>query len=349
VGLTLPEPRRLGRYFIEGIQVPSLPGVRASMRALIRDGVSGTRLSRAVLKSEWVDELYREGDPAYSRFADALVARLRSFDVVVFSTYCPLHPEILVSELRGATRVLGFSDDPHSTYVRGIPYLWAFDAAYYISPSYSGSMSFAELFGRVGFTKVRWMPLVLPRDYPVLDAEQIRNRSRTCCYVGNPTGSKFDRIRALKRRFGSEFEVYGRWPLHGYYGFVRPLIGESSFLRPVRSISAVEKETLYLSTKIGFNMHVSDRPAECGNMRTYEAAGFGMMSLCDRGALNLQSTIFEEGREAIYYSDLQEACALIEEFSRDDGKRTSIAQLAHRRFHSDYTWNKVWREFLDWL
>lgn len=331
------------------MQMPAVSGYRKSARLALRDGFSGVHRQRSVLKAEWVDELYRDHDPEYLRACELLVALAKNFEIVIFSTFNYLHPEIIAAELGAQTKVLGFSDDPHSTYVRGIPYLWAFDAAYFISPSYSSQTSFAELFAQIGFTKVRWLPLAQPIAYPQLSLEQITNRGQACCYVGNPTGSKLDRLAYLKRHLGNDFLIYGRWPLNGFYGFVRPLVGESPFFHKVRAVSAAEKERLYLDTKIGFNMHVSDLPAECGNMRTYETAAFGMMPLCDRGAQNLQSSIFEENTEAIYYSSSEEALEKFRHYRANDRDRAKIAFAAHRRAIKDYRWETVMLDFLRWL
>lgn len=349
VGLQLGASRTLGRFEVHGVPLAAFSGLRPSLRALLRDGPGGALYGRAVLKAEHVDDLYRSRDPVYMAAAQAVVDSLRGYDIVVFSTFSPLHPELLADRLRNKIKVLGFSDDPHSTYVRGIPYLWAFDAAYYISPGYSPQMGFAELFAKVGFERVRWLPLAQPIDYPQLTADDIRNRSVTIAYVGCPTGSKVDRLRSLDQAFGSELALFGRWRMRGYYGYVRPLLGERPFFRTVHPISHAAKKALYLDTKIGFNMHVSDMPSECGNMRTYEAAAFGMLLLSDRAGLNLQRQIFDEGTEAIYYDSIEEAIELARFYATHTEERTRIALAAHRRAHAEYTWEKVTQEFLEWV
>jgi hypothetical protein len=349
VGLRLSENRVLGRFEIHGVPLPSIAGARRSFRNLLRDGLGGSLYQRAVLKAEHLDDLYRSRDPQYMSAAMAIIESLRKFDVVIFSTYNPLHPEIILAGLRDKIKVLGFTDDPHSTYVRGIPYLWAFDAAYYVSPGYSSQMGFSELFAKIGYERVRWLPLAQPVEYPQLTLEEIRNRSMTMAYVGAPTGSKIDRLRALDEAFGSDLALFGRWRMNGYYGYIRPLLGEPPFFRTVRPITHADKLALYRNTKIGFNMHVSDMPSECGNMRTYEAAGFGMMLLSNRAGLNLQSQIFEEGTEAIYYDSIEEAIELARFYSNHTEDRTRIAFAAHRRALAEYSWEKVTYEYLDWL
>jgi spore maturation protein CgeB len=96
-------------------------------------------------------------------------------------------------------------------------------------------------------------------------------------------------------------------------------------------------------------MHVSDLPSECGNMRTYETAAFGMMPLCDRGGLNLQTQIFEDGKESIYYNDLKEAIELAHYYLKHSEERIQIAWRAHKRARAEYSWEKVMLDFLNWL
>lgn len=349
LGVVLPQPIRLGNFEIHGESMPVIEGFTGSMRDILRNGINGFRNSHAFIKAEFIDELYRSSNPYYLERCELLVDLIKSFDIVIFCTYNYLHPAIIKSELSNQIKVLGFTDDPHSTYIRGIPYLWAFDAAYYISPSYSEKISFPELFRSLNFTKFKWMPLVQPIKYPNLLENDFVNRNISSCYVGNPTGSKFERIVNLKRRFGDDFQVYGRWPLNGYYGFIRPFLFEKPFFHKVKPISASEKCKLYLNTKIGFNMHVSDSPSESGNMRTYETAAFGMMPLCDRGANNLQSLIFEENKESIYYSCNQEAIELMNWYLKNDDERIRIAMGAYKKVKSDYGWEKVMYDFLKWI
>lgn len=351
VGLKLEPIRIVGRFEIHGLPILIESSLFFSLREFFKNGFSSISYERSVLKAEFVDHLYRSKNPHYMSACNRLITSLAGFEIIIFSTYSFIHPEMIFEKLKDKVKVLGFTDDPHSTYVRGIPYLWAFDAAYYISPSYSPIMSFAELFEKLNFKKVRWLPLVQPISYPTLSFDEIKNRKILISYVGAPTGSKIDRLKVLHKIFGDEFHLFGRWRFKGYYGFIRPLFGEDIFPRRVLPISNVGKKALYLDTKIAFNMHVSDLPAECGNMRTYETAGFGMMPLCDCGALNLQNLIFEDKKEAIYYSSIDEAIDIINFYSKDknDNERSKIAFSAYKRCIVDYSWENTLEKYLNWL
>lgn len=334
---------------MHGVPLPRYTGFRPGIRRFLRDGLNGLSYGRALLHAQHVDELYRDRDQKYLESMDRLIARLEQYDILIFSTYCPIHPELLEKRLADKIKVLGFTDDPHSTYVRGVPFLWAFDAAYYISPGYSPTKGFAEFMKNVGMPKATWLPLAQPIDYPQLTYEQVLKRTIKLAYVGCPTGSKVDRLRELDKAFGQDFALYGRWRLNGYYGYIRPLVGENIFPRRVRAISADEKRQLYLDSAIGFNMHVSDDPSECGNMRTYETAAFGMMPLCDRAGLNLQTVIFTENIEAVYYDDMSEAVTLARYYLQNPEERAAIAWAAHQKALSMYSWNSITENFLNWL
>jgi Glycosyl transferases group 1 len=348
VGLKLESIRVIGRFEVHGVPNISLKGYRKSFRSLFTEGLNSVFYNRSILYAQHVDELYRSKNRQYLESVNEFIDFLSEFDIVIFSTFCAVHPELLNKKLSKPIKILGFTDDPHATYTRGIPFLWAFDAAYYISPSYSQEMGFADLMNNIGFKKAKWLPLSQPIDYPVLTEEDIERRSVKVAYVGCPTGTKIDRLCAIDAAFGSDLALFGRWRFGGYYGFVRPLFGEKIFPRKVNSISTTDRDRLYRATAIGFNMHVSDYPSECGNMRTYETAGYGMMPLCDRAGLGLQTQIFAESTEAVYYDSIAEAIDLIRYYSEHRKERISIAWAAHRKFHESYRWEKVTEELLQW-
>lgn len=297
-----------------------------------------------------VDRLYRERDPAYMRMAGDFIDRFRDFDLIVLRTYNFMHPELLARELKKPVKVLGFIDDPLSTDLRGIPYLWAFDGAFFISPRYLDDMRFDKAIDRWGGKPAMWWPLV-PFPYQrtaSADEAFFRNRDVDVAYVGNPSASKVDRLIRLKRHFGSRLHVHGRWPFKGYLGFVRGLLGKPVYPHRVESLSSDARTPLYWRSKIGFNMHVSDSPYECGNVRTHETPAHGMMMVSDKGAGNGHAHIFEPGRESVYYDTVEEAIELIEHYLRHEDERIRIAEAGFNRFWRDYEWEGNLLEFVRW-
>lgn len=324
---------------------------RGSLRDLLVGGLDQYLKKRSItLGAHGVDRLYRERDPQYMRLINDFVDRFRDFDLIVMGSYNFIHPEVLVRELKGPRKVLGFIDDPYSTYLRGIPYLWAFDGAFYISPGYIDDLDFGTALNRWGCSRARWWPLVpFPHiEPPQVDDSFFSKRDIDVIYVGNPTGSKVDRLVHLKKHFGSRFRVHGRWRWFGYAGWSRLLAGKRVYPYRVTALSNTERTQLYWRTKIGFNMHVSEIPTETGNMRMYETAAHGMMMVCDKGSRDSHARIFAPDREALYYSSLGEAIDIIEHYLADEAARLKVAKAAFARYWNDYRWESNLLGLLDW-
>lgn len=317
---------------------------------LIVWGLNGYDKRRAITAgAAGVDRLYRERDTHYMRMASDFIDRFRDFDLIVMSTYNFIHPELLVRELKKPIKVLGFIDDPLSTYLRGIPYLWAFDGAFFISPSYIDDLSFEMAIDRWSNKPVTWWPLTYPYQRPErADDAFFINRDIEVIYVGNPSASKVERLITMKRHFGPRLRVHGRWPFKGYMGYARGLLGKPIYPYRVTSLTSEQRTRLYWRAKIGFNMHVSDQKFESGNMRTYEIPAHGMMMVCDKGGGDGHSRIFAAGREAVYYDTLDQAIELIEYYLRNEDERVGIAKAGFDRYWRDYEWEGNLLRFLNW-
>jgi Glycosyl transferases group 1 len=296
-----------------------------------------------------VDRLYRERNRNYMRMVGDFIDRFRDFDLIVMSTYNLIHPELLVHELKRPIKILGFIDDPPSTYLKGIPYLWAFDGAFYISPSYNERSLFHEALEKWGCANHTWWPLVpFAFDRPDMSERFFGQRDLDVIYVGNPSRSKVDRLIRLKEHFGNRLHVYGRWLFKGYFGFARGLLGKPVYPHRVTSLATAERTQLYWRTKIGFNMHVSDMPMETGNMRMYEVPAHGAMQLCDKAGRDAHAQIFAPDTEAVYYDSVEDAIEKIEYYLIHDKERITIARAGCERFWADYEWEANLLRFLDW-
>ena len=327
------------------------PGSKWSWSDLIAWGLNGYDKRRALTAgAAGVDRLYRERDPNYMRMVGDFIDRFRDFDLIVMSTFNFIHPELLVRELKKPVKILGFIDDPISTYMRGIPYLWAFDGAFFISPSYIDNISFDNAIERWGGKPSTWWPLVpYPYQRPKnADEAFFRDRDVEIVYVGNPSASKVNRLIALKRHFGSRLHVHGLWPFKGYVGYVRGLLGKPIYPHRVTSLSSHERTKLYWRAKIGFNMHMSDTSVETGNVRMYETPAHGLLMVCDKGGGDGYARIFEPDREAVYYDSLSQAIELIEYYLTNDDERVRIAKAGYERYWQDYEWERNLVKFLRW-
>ena len=317
-------------------------------RDFIANGLDGFSKRRALIRSEGVERLYRDRDPSYMRMVKDFLDKFQNFDLLVMGNYNFIHPEILFHELKKPVKILGFIDDPYSTYIRGIPYLWAFDGAFYISPGYDEIANFNEGLSRWGCPNSYWWPLAQPAYLPERPEEFFVNRAKNIAYVGNPTSTKVDRLIALKKHFGRGLQVHGRWRANGYYGLLRGLLGMPVYWGRVTSITNEARSSLYCDTKIGFNMHVSDRPAETGNMRMYETPAHGMLQICDKGARDSHELIFVPDKEAVFYDDISDAVEKIEHYLAHEIERVEIARAGYERVRRDYQWEKNLLKFLDW-
>lgn len=327
------------------------PGSRWSFSDLIAWGLNGYNKRNALTAgAAGVDRLYRERDPNYMRMVGDFIDRFRDFDLIVMSTFNFIHPELMVHELNKPIKVLGFIDDPMSTYSRGIPYLWAFDAAFFISPSYLDNLSFDKAIERWSNKPATWWPLVpYPYQRPKhADDAFFRKRDVDIVYVGNPSASKYGRLISLKRHFGSRLQVHGRWPYKGYAGYLRGLLGKPIYPHIVSSLSDEERTRLYWRAKIGVNMHVSDTPVETGNMRMYETPAHGTMMICDKGGGDGHAQIFDPDREAVYYDNPSQMIELIEHYLVNDNERVRIAKAGFERYWQDYEWEANLLKFLRW-
>jgi spore maturation protein CgeB len=126
------------------------------------------------------------------------------------------------------------------------------------------------------------------------------------------------------------------------------LKGKPALWSRVRAISDEERTALYYRTKIGFNMHLSERPMETGNMRMFEVPAHGMMLLCDKAGLNAHERIFEPGKQAVFYDSIEDAIEKIEYYLNHDEEREKIARAGFARVQSAYDGESNLRRFLDW-
>jgi len=322
-----------------------------SLFDLLAWGRNGYDHRRAITASSaWVDRLYRERNPNYMRMVNDFIDRFRNFDLIVMSTYNFVHPELLERNLKKPVKILGFIDDPVSTYHSGISYLWAFDGAFYISPSYIDDLNFQKAIQRWSDKPSTWWPLV-PNSFnrpKKPDDTFFRQRTIEIVYVGNPNASKTDRLIKLKKYFGNRFRVHGRWPFKGYQGIVRGLLGKQIYPHRVTALATNERTQLYWNTKIGFNMHYSERPSETGNMRMYETPAHGMLMICDKSANNEHEKIFKSNKEAVYYDTIKDAIDIIKYYLDHDDERLEIAKGGFYKFWKSYEWEKNLLKFLNW-
>lgn len=254
-------------YHIETFDpLPYFPeNSRVSISDLLLYGLNARDAKKQTIQTALgVDKLYREGDPRYMQMADDFVRRFADFDLIVMSTYNFIHPDIFSRLLPKPIKILGFIDEPVSTYDR-IPNLWAFDGAFYISPGYRNGQLMGEALHNWGCPSVHWRPLTHLNNFQMAttpDDAFFRRRTTDLVYVGGDYGKKANRLLEFKEHFGQRFRVHGRWPLKGYSGIVKWLAGREGFPYRVTSLTHDERTRLYWDSKIGIDMHYSELPSE---------------------------------------------------------------------------------------
>jgi len=324
---------------------------RASIGEILLNGLNARRARRqAIQYPAGVDKLYRERDPRYMQMVDEFVNRFADFDLIVMSTYNFIHPDVFSCSLKNPIKILGFIDDPISTYDK-IPHLWAFDGAFYISPGYRDGQLMKDALRNWGCSSVYWRPLTHLNNCqrpPNPDDAFFRQRTTDLIYVGGDYGAKISRLLKFKKYFDRRFQVYGRWPLKGYSGFAKRLIGKRGFPYRVRSLTHDERTRWYWNSRIGLNMHYSERPSETGNVRMYEVPAHGAMLLCDKATHDSHSLIFEPDVEAVYYDSTRDAIDRAEYYLAHEEERIDIAKAGYARFWRDYEPGKTLKDFLDW-
>src|SRR5882672_2444885 len=318
---------------------------------LLTSGLNGFLKRRGISShAHIVDKLYRARDPAYFRLLREFMEIHGDADIIFMAQYNFLHPEFIFHELKRPIKILGFIDDPISTYKVGIPYLWAFDGAFYISPSYDENTLFADALDRWGCHSHYWWPLVTRKFMrpAVADGAFFSDRDVELIYIGNQSPWKMPRLIKLLNRYRDRLTVHGYWGFGGGSGFLRPLLGKRAFFRRVTSITEIQKANLMWKTKVGVNMHVSPVPRETGNMRMYELCVHGVCQVCDMAGADAHKSIFEPMNEVVFYEDMDDAFEKIDWLLSDDQSRIRIAHAGFERYWRDYDWEDNVLQLLAW-
>lgn len=304
----------------------------------LRNGLNGEVIDKKIRKAEFVDELYRTNDPRYENFIQKLIAFLKCNNIdVILSANNIIHPEILINELKSYVKILGVIDDPYVTYTKTIPYAWAFDGVFYITPSISKRYTTKAFLKHIGVKKSYWFPHSPPQISVAEEPEDafFTKRDKEIAYVGNPTGSKLNTLIHLKHTFGERFHLHGRWRMKGFYGAIGLFTGDEFMMKRVHPVPVDQLYPLYRSIKIGINMHVSTQ-IETGNKRMYELPFCGAFQLCDKAAHGTHNLIFKENEEIVYYDDLNDLKDKIHYYLENDQERIKIARQGFFKAQKNY-------------
>jgi hypothetical protein len=96
---------------------------------------------------------------------------------------------------------------------------------------------------------------------------------------------------------------------------------------------------------ITLNSHIDVARREAGNMRLFEATGVGAFLLTD--FKNNLDTLFALDREVAVWRSIDDCCAAIDRFLRDESSRADIAQAGKARTMTQHTYRHRTAEILD--
>lgn len=326
-----------------------------SFSEYIRYGISGQSLFAKLRNPEYLHKLYREKNIGYLKYLDSFREKYHDYDVILMNPGVDLvHPEYLNLYFKNTLKVLHFVDDPHTTYSYGLPFSWVFDAATYISPSYSEDLSMEEILALSGFTSTYWFPHCVSNiSQPKWTLEelssQLKTREKKAVYVGNFYSGKIERLIYLKKILKKDFDIYGRFPFKGYSFPVFSLINKNPHLYIPKQLSNTELEDLYISKAVGINMHLSNPTIETGNARLYELAYRGVAQVVDTSTKCLVEEIFQPENEILTYRTMDECIYQSRRLLNDDELRCKIALAAYERAKNHYSYSDNLTKLIEWF
>jgi len=290
-----------------------------------------------------LDRLYRARDPRLMRMYDTLEAAINRnhADAIIVNNYPPYHPDFL-RKLK-VYKVLYSGDDPGATYMRNIPYLHGYDHVFYLDPDYSDDMNMSEKMRYCGMTNENWVPHgVFDEDYDGTKTETTileGERDIDIIYVGAPYLQKLKLLATVKKAFGRNCQLYGRFrlPWNLYYNLRYGWPGW------MRRISFPKRKQLHQRAKIGFNVHWNLHGL--GNQRLYYLPANGVMQICDNQPY--LGRVFEVGKEVVTYRDADELIDKIRYYLEHDDERNKIALNGFMRTVNEYRFSDILRKSAD--
>jgi hypothetical protein len=322
---------------------------------ILRFGINRSSLYSRLTDPGYLHQLFITGDSGYHSYLNEFKERFKDYDVIVMNPGVDLvHPEYLIKNFPNALKIMHFIDDPHLTYSYGTPYSWAFDAATYISPSYSVDYTMGNILKLIGFKNSKWIPHCVTNTEESIwktDEELILNLNKRipkAIYVGNYYKGKIDRLMHLKKKLGSQFEIYGNYHFFGLEHTWK-LLNRHKSLYLIKQLTEHQKNQKYLTYAIGINLHLSDPAIETGNARLYELPYHGVAQIADCSNISKINEIYTDKKEILLYNNIQECIELTEWLLNSTNERVNIAYNAYIKTKEKYTMPIVIEELIKWF
>lgn len=268
---------------------------------------------RARLTFEELDWKVRVCDRELARFRDGLVEQLQEADVFWLFNGANFHPAWLRLLPARQLKIYGCFDDPESSHDLSLPVAPYFDACLI------GNISAIPLYQ--GYTRrpTEWTPLFTTFDAPRLQEKDVAGtvRSNGLVFCGERESPwRNQRLDYVQQHF-PDAALYGRGWTKGFYA---------------------DHKTLYLSSKIGINIHNSTGPI---NVRLHELPACGVMQICDNKCR--LGHIYTLDKEVVGFDFVAEAVDKIRYYldPAHEGERQEIAWNGYQRFLHEYTPEKI--------
>ena len=263
-------------YFQENLKINFLE--------IIKNGINSFKIKNILNKAEGIDYLVRNNFGVYDKFIQDLIRFIDNNDIhILVSSENKIHPEILKKRFKKTINILGMIDDPYVTYSKTIPYSWAFDGVFYISPSQNEDMLTKSFLEQLGVKNSYWKPMGHFGFNFEINEDFFENRTNAVIYVGNPTLRKKEFLIKSKLKLKSKFKLHGKWKFYGFESMTGILNNKPYLFSRIKPINNLKK--FYSNHSIGLNLHVSEK-IETGNIRMYELPASGVMQLCDKSYLD---------------------------------------------------------------
>jgi spore maturation protein CgeB len=223
-----------------------------------------------------------------------------------------------------------------------MPYSYAFDHIFTVTPSYNSKVSMPDQFKKWGAKNASYVPLgAISSQFQNLEQDFIFNRTRQneLVFVGSSTTlERNEKLFEIKKHFKNRFVLRGQW---GWKTNLRNIIVNNT---DFWITAQTNLPNLYLNSKIGINIHDSSEYG-FGNRRTYELPLNGVMLISDFKASHLND-IYELDKEVIGYENIDEAIYLIEYYLQHDDERNEIALKGFLKAKEKYLFSNIFLSVL---
>lgn len=287
-----------------------------------------------------LDIAYRTKEARLIQFYAEIRARLKDCDAFIVMDVNVFHPDFLES-LNVYTALYSF-DDPDGSYLRSMPYAYAFDHVFTVTPRYNLNTAMTDQFVKWGAKRSTYLPLgAIRSQFASLDEDLVFSYKKIhdIVFVGSATTvQRNEKLLRLKKYFGKRFELYGQW------GWRTNLKYTLEKKRMIWVKPHTDLINLYLGARIGINVHDSDEYG-FGNRRTFEIPLNGAMLICDYKK-DILPTIYKLEEEAAGFDTIEECIERAEYFLAHDDEREYIARHGFRKVKEKFLFENIFTECL---